>query len=198
MFLRYLEARKKIASLLKKHLSKNTKLKEHNRKHLDSQVFKTWPFMIWISSVYLFSYLSIGSRVPRAERVARIISGYVLLRRFFHLTSPGSLHAVGRHQDPAVSQRVVTQVLMFWCLQDRKRHMTHWQHSAGTSGVVMQTAVNSKDSCLNHTGPPLRHIKKQEAGQRKPLLNFHIFFVHLLGQQCFWLNSLKIIKKGSI
>lgn len=40
--------------------------------------------------------------------------GHVLLGRLLHLTCPGSLHAVGRHQHPGVPQGVVAQVLVLW------------------------------------------------------------------------------------
>lgn len=62
---------------------------------------------------YNYSYLSISSCVARTEWVAGVVSGNVFLWGFFHLTCPGSLHAVGRHQHPTVPQWVVTQVLVF-------------------------------------------------------------------------------------
>lgn len=61
-----------------------------------------------------WSYLSICPCVPRTEWVTRVISRYMLLRRFLHLTRPWSLHAMGRHKDPCVPQRVITQVLVVW------------------------------------------------------------------------------------
>lgn len=41
------------------------------------------------------SYLSACTCVPGTEWVAGIISRYMLFRRFFYLTCPGSLHAMG-------------------------------------------------------------------------------------------------------
>lgn len=76
-------------------------------------VIQTFVLICWIN-LSNCPYLSICTCVSRTERVAGVISGYVFLRRFFYLTCPRPLHAVGRHQDPGVSERVITEVLMLW------------------------------------------------------------------------------------
>lgn len=74
---------------------------------------QTFVLICWIN-LSNCPYLSICTCVSRTERVAGVISGYVFLRRFFYLTCPRPLHAMGRHQDPGVSERVITEVLMLW------------------------------------------------------------------------------------
>lgn len=110
------------------------------------------------------SHLAAGSPVPGTERVAGLIPGYLLLRRPFYLASPGSLHSVGRHQDPRVPQRVVTQVLVF-CIKASSFTKLH---------VLISTA--SASTCFTSASGSHRTRVKLELSLLKP--SFLPFFHH--------------------
>lgn len=111
---------------------------------------------------FLWSHLSVCPRVPGTQRVSGIVSGNMFLRRFLDLPCPGSLHAVGRHQDPGVPQRVVTQVLVLWGGQQRRcmtqQHMfttsTCWH--VGRSSNLKLTSPDPTGKCVFFKGNRLK------------------------------------------
>lgn len=102
------------------------------------------------------SHLAAGSPVPGTERVAGLIPGYLLLRRPFDLAGPGSLHSVGRHQDPSVPQRVVTQVLVF-CIKTSSFTKLHVLISTSSASTCFTSASRSDRTRIKLEFSLLKH-----------------------------------------
>lgn len=110
------------------------------------------------------SHLSAGSPVPGTERIAGLIPGYLLLRRPFYLAGPGPLHSVGRHQDPSVPQRVVTQVLVF-CIK-----------ASSFTKLYVLISTSSASTCFTFASGLDRTRIKLELSLLKPsFLTFALF-----------------------
>ena len=54
--------------------------------------------------------LAIGADVARAEIAGRVVGGAIFGGQFFHLTLPGTVGAMGRHEYPLTRERVVAAV----------------------------------------------------------------------------------------
>lgn len=135
------------------------------------------------------SYLSICTCVPRTEWIAGVVSGYMFLCRFFYLTSPGSLHAVGRHQYPAVFQRVITQVLVLWGVHERHavrqnnsitQRFSKWEAGQTVSGRGSVNGVKN-----------IRLVIKRRSHTKKLLTFWHWWYLWLINRDaCFLIYSL--------